>query len=388
MKTALFVFTGIVYENDSKYYTVNLTSEALHKLYFPYFDKLIVCQRIKHTDDVSNLTEVNSDDIQFICPPYKPNAISMYFLKRKKYFSFVENLVKKVDFVVQRPGILGCAAARFAEKYNKPCICEVVGHIFSSFWYHGFTGKLIALSRDFDTKRTIRKSKYVIYVTNEYLQKRYPSKGKSIGISDVEIERLDDSILDNRLKRIDSLGDSKNFKMVTVGGVNVRVKGHIYALKALKILKKKGIIITYYIVGIGDQTYLKNKAKKYGVSDQVVFTGVMEHKKIYDFLLDMDIYIQPSLHEGLPRAVVEAMSRALPCMGSSIAGIPELISDEMLFKKRDVRHICEIIGGLTTEKMKHYAKINFKKAKEFEQQVLKKKRDAFYEEFLKDNEQN
>ncbi len=385
MPKALFVFTGLVYEKDGRYYAVNLTSEVFHKLYFPYCDKLVVCQRIMHATDVSGLTEVKSEDIEYVCPPYSPSASSMYFLNKKKYFRFVENLVKQADFVVQRPGLLGCAAAKYAKKYNKPCVCEVVGDIFASFWHHGISGKFLALFRELDTRKTVRESKYTVYVTQQYLQRQYPSNGKCIGISDVEIEKLDDQILKNRLDKIDKYDDKYVCKMVTVAGVNARAKGQVYALKALKQLKEKGIIVVYYLVGEGDQSYLKTNAEKYGVSDQVVFTGAMPHKKVYEFLLDMDLYIQPSLHEGLPRSVVEAMSRALPCMGSRTAGIPELIPDEMIFEKKNVRQICHIIENLTKDKLKKYATISFERAKEFEQETLKKRRDGFFKVFLQEN---
>lgn len=219
-------------------------------------------------------------------------------------------------------------------------------------------------------------------MTQKYLQSQYPSKGKCIGISDVEIDKLEDSILHTRLKKIDNYDNNHIYKMTTVAGVNARAKGQVYALKALKKLKEKGVKVIYYLVGEGDQTYLKNKATKYGISDQVIFTGAMLHQKVYDFLLDMDLYIQPSLHEGLPRAVVEAMSRALPCLGSRTAGIPELIPEELVFVKKNVNQICSIIEGLTKERLKRYATISFERAKEFEQETLKKRRNEFFNAFL------
>lgn len=382
MTKALFVFTGIVYENENRYYTVNLTSEVFHKLYFPYCDKLVVCQRLKHTTNVSGLTEVRSTDIEYSCPPYSSSPLSMYFVNRNKYFKFIEELVKTSDFVIERPGLLGCAAAKYAKKYNKPCVCEVVGNIFASFWHHSLFGKVLAPFREMDTRKTVRDSKYTIYVTQKYLQRQYPSNGKCIGISDVEIDKLDNIILENRILKIDQYEKGYVYKMTTVAGVNARAKGQIYALKAVKKLKEKGIKIDYYLVGEGDQTYLKKKAEKYGISEQVFFTGAMPHQKVYEFLIDMDLYIQPSLHEGLPRAVVEAMSRALPCLGSRTAGIPELIPNEMVFEKKNVDQICNIIEGLTKENLKKYATISFKRAKDFEQESLKKKRDIFFKEFL------
>lgn len=156
MIKALFVFTGMVYEKDNRYYALMMTSEVFHKLYFPYCDKLIVCERLVHATDVTGLTEVKSNDIEYICPPYSPSSSSMYFINKKKYFTFIEELVKQVDFVVQRPGLLGCAAAKYAKKYNKPCICEVTGNIFASFWHHSLSGKFLAPFRELDTRKRLK----------------------------------------------------------------------------------------------------------------------------------------------------------------------------------------------------------------------------------------
>ena len=60
-------------------------------------------------------------------------------------------------------------------------------------------------------------------------------------------------------------------------------------------------------------------------------------------LTDSDIYIQPSLQEGLPRAVVEAMSTALPCIGFNTGGIPELLEPEYIVKLKNVDGIVQRI---------------------------------------------
>ena len=70
------------------------------------------------------------------------------------------------------------------------------------FWNHSLKGKLLAPFMYYTTKRCVKDSNYVVYVTNEFLQKRYPTMGKNIGCSDVELPPLDDSILDNRLNKI------------------------------------------------------------------------------------------------------------------------------------------------------------------------------------------
>jgi glycosyltransferase involved in cell wall biosynthesis len=106
--------------------------------------------------------------------------------------------------------------------------------------------------------------------------------------------------------------------------------------------------------------------------------GSLPHEQVFDFLKDMDVYIQPSKQEGLPRAVVEAMSLALPALGSSIAGIPELLSDEFMFKKGNINQIADRIRFiLDKDVLKKAATDNFNKSKEYTQEVLDQRRSKF-----------
>ena len=97
----------------------------------------------------------------------------------------------------------------------------------------------------------------------------------------------------------------------------------------------------------------------------------------------MDVYIQPSLQEGLPRALLEAMSRGLPCIGSNAGGIPELLEKKMIFKKRNVKQLCKILKNLNKEELINSANYNFKKSKLYNLSYLNNKRNNFYDKILK-----
>ena len=97
------------------------------------------------------------------------------------------------------------------------------------------------------------------------------------------------------------------------------------------------------MVGSGNADYLKNFVQKYGLSDKVVLKGQMSHNEVLSWLDSLDLYVQPSLQEGLPRSVIEAMSRACPVIGSRTAGIPELIADECIFERKNPDSIAAAV---------------------------------------------
>ena len=108
-------------------------------------------------------------------------------------------------------------------------------------------------------------------------------------------------------------------------------------------------------------------------------------KSFYDSL---DIYIQPSKQEGLPRSLIEAMSRGVPCLASNIAGNPELLGKRFLFKKGSPEKIAERINGLAQtnlQQLERISKSNFIKSnREYNMRVLNERREAFYRDFLRD----
>jgi len=168
----------------------------------------------------------------------------------------------------------------------------------------------------------------------------------------------------------------------TIGAANVRYKGQQYVIKAIYRLNKQGYDFRYQVVGGGDRSFLMSLSEKYGISDKVQFLGSMPHEKVFEYLDNIDLYIQPSKQEGLPRALVEAMSRGCPAIGSNTGGIPELLNKELTFKKGSVKELCNLLKRINKEEMLKEAKRNFEKAKEYSEDLLERSRTAFYKEFV------
>jgi len=94
------------------------------------------------------------------------------------------------------------------------------------------------------------------------------------------------------------------------------------------LLFKSGIKAKLIILGTGpDEEELKNLAKKLGIADHVLFLGYMEHSQLPKYVEMSDIFIRPSLSEGLGNSFLEAMVLGTPIIGTEVGGIPDFLKD-------------------------------------------------------------
>jgi len=100
------------------------------------------------------------------------------------------------------------------------------------------------------------------------------------------------------------------------------------------------------------------------------------------------LFVLPSRTEGLPRAMIEAMARGLPCVGSAVNGIPELLPVEDMVPPNDVPALAEKIREVLTnpERMAQMSARNLDKAREYADNVLYERRTAFYQHLKAETE--
>lgn len=106
------------------------------------------------------------------------------------------------------------------------------------------------------------------------------------------------------------------------------VKGFPHLLKAVQILTEQGLHVKLWLVGDGILNQeLRRLAQDSGVAEQVVMLG--HRQDTYELLQAMDMFVLPSLHEGIPMALLEAMAVGLPVIATRVGGIPEVIEDRV-----------------------------------------------------------
>jgi glycosyltransferase involved in cell wall biosynthesis len=125
------------------------------------------------------------------------------------------------------------------------------------------------------------------------------------------------------------VGVPSNVPLVLMVANIAEHKGHTTALRAVAILKRKGIPAQFWFAGIereGGDEYtcrLQRIVQELAVTDQVRFLG--QRNDIPDLLRAADFFVLPSRAEGLPVSILEAQASGVPVLAAPTAGIPELI---------------------------------------------------------------
>lgn len=385
MTIGLFTFDGPMYKDCNGVYCNTTITNEMFERYFSVVDKLYVVIRTFKLDGTYqelNLNKVETGEcLRIIEMPNINSPKGLIF--KKKSEKLIERYIKEADLIFLRiPSVLSDMAARLCIKFGKKYLVEVGGCSWDSYSNHGLLGKLIAPYMFFSQKHTVRNASYATYVTNRWLQNRYPTNAESISASNVYLKEFNIQKIQERIERYKKHNPSI-YRIGTIASYDVRYKGQEYIIQAIARLKKRGIIIEYDLVGAGDPTFLSALAKKSNVDNQIHFVGRLVHDKIWEWLDTIDIYAQPSKQEGLPRAVIEAMNRGCLAIGSDVAGIPELLEDDMIFQKGNIQEISNVILKLLNEP-NHEKRIwrNFNKSRDFEISLLQQSRQKIFNHYL------
>jgi len=104
----------------------------------------------------------------------------------------------------------------------------------------------------------------------------------------------------------------------------VHQKGHTHLLDAIPLVLKHHRNVEWHLVGDGDRAVeLRDKARRLGIEQAVVFHG--RQSDIPQFLSTFDCFVLPSLWEGFPNVVLEAMAAGLPVIATCVEGTDELV---------------------------------------------------------------
>ena len=194
-----------------------------------------------------------------------------------------------------------------------------------------FTDVLITINReDFDLAKRKMKAKRIAYV---------PGVG-------IDIEKFRNTVVDRAAKRKELGIPEDAIVLLSVGELN-KNKNHRVIVKTLTLLRDD--TVHYAIVGDG---VMKNDllalSRSLQVDDRVHFLGY--RNDVNEIMKCADIFVHPSLREGLPVSVMEALASGLPVTGASIRGVRDLVPSPLLAARNTESEYAEIMKGILTGK--------------------------------------
>lgn len=197
----------------------------------------------------------------------------------------------------------------------------------------------------------------------------------------VHTEEFRSEIVDKKKCREEFGFKDDDFVFMSTGQISVR-KNHEVIIRAISEIKNRKV--KYLIVGFGElQEKLKTLVKELDIEDRVVFAGYRGDVK--RLLHAVDGFAFPSLQEGLPVALMEAMSVGLPIVCSNIRGNVDLIENGkggFLLDCHDVHGFAEDMTKIASGKCKDMGNENIKNMKKFDIEAVNEHMGRLYSELL------
>ena len=364
--------------------------ELWERRFLPYFESMTVIGRKKklRPDETGVLAVSSGQNVDHILLPNIDSPVKR-FTKYTRMYKRIEEQVERADAVVIRgPVEFGMMAAKAARKLGKPYAIEMCGCAYDKTYYKGdWFNRIYAPVKYKNVQKMVHHADAVMYVTEKFLQQRYPTQGYQESASNVEIVAPPEYVINQRLEHIDAREKTLNFGMI--GNFGSGLKGLDVAIEALAIVERKrseggGLPDFHFkVLGQGMPAIWQSKLKSNGLDGKVEFCGTIPGgKEVFEWLDQIDIYLQPSFHEGLPRSLVEAMSRGCPALSSDAGGAQELLDSDFIHVRGNAEQLAEQILHFMNKRVRQEAaRENFEKAKNYTREVLVPRRAAFWENF-------
>ncbi|PCI01705.1 MAG: hypothetical protein COB76_00655 [Alphaproteobacteria bacterium] len=360
----------ILFCHDHHYYTDESDTlskgqyhNSIWQRYLDHFDDVTVLGRDggTHTGTRTGMNTASRPHVSFTLFS-DMNTLKGLLSGRKEIKKSIKKIVRTHDVILIR-GVseIGMLTFKEARRQNKIIAMENVGCSWDDMWNHGsIKAKIYAPYRFWMGKHLSKHADAVIYVSQEFLQGRYPSNASlQAAASNVQIEST--SFRDTYNVNADT-----PLKIGLIGTLKNKLKGVHIALEAFKILKSRGVDgFTFHLLGPGDANaapiHFNQSVKNLGLEKIAFHDGLRESgTPVHEWLRDLDLYIQPSFQEGVPRATIEALAQSLPAIGARAGGIPELLDPTCIVKPGDAKGLADKIEWMikNPDIRAHHAKRN------------------------------
>lgn len=278
------------------------------------------------------------------------------------------------------PSLAALATLRSIDAQDVPVMFEMIGDPAEAVrGSPGLSGTAGAALGSWIARQVIRRAKVGSYVSRQHLQRRYPARPDVLTDSISSI-RLPGSQI--RAPKVFAAAPAP-LRAILVASF-MPVKAHDVLLRGIATARNQGANVCITLVGDGPcRAACEQLAQELGIRDAVTFLGhVSERERVFELLDRHDLFVMSSLSEGMPRAMIEAMARGLPAIGSNVPGIAELLPSHQRFAVGRHDEIANLIVELarSPQLLTEAAARSHAIARQFEQETLSARRRRLLEE--------
>ena len=393
MKLLVATDTHLYKTPDGHYWCPTMFGKKFYGRYLGKFEKVRIAARCKEVDQVNEKwLQVDAPGIEFFELPFYQGPIQL----AKKYFRIkkcLKNVADSCDVAIFRmPSPTANLVYKEVKKHTSiPIGAEIIydpTDELNNKDVH-LLKKLVAYSFSLQLKDICHNANGVSYVTEFAIQKNFPSRARVLGESNCFFESFYSSI-DLPDSAFGTPRDYKNKKSFVIAHSNMSMndnrKGELVLIQALKILIQGGYDVSLVFMGDGSKrNQFEKAANDLGIDNNVNFIGLLsDPREVTQVLQSADFYVLPTLAEGLPRGIIEAMAQGLVCISSPVGGISELLDTNNLIDPLNsalyAKRIEELINN--SDEMNKLSEENIRKARKYESRLLQKRRDEFYQKLI------
>ena len=383
MRVVIAVEHRFVRTPDGAVWTQTMFAHSYWQRYFEVFDEILAVARVRDVPDVpSDWKRADGERVSFAAIPYYIGPWQ-YLFKARQVQQAARKAVRTDDAVIfyLSSQIASCIEPML-RRMGHPYGIYVISDPYDVFAPGSVNSPLRPFFR-WLSPRELRdqcaNASAAAYITEKALQRRYPPN-PGVFTAHYSMTELPDSTLATAARS--HFQEKQSLTLITVGSLAQLYKAPDVLIDAFAVCVGEGLDIKLVLVGDGQyRQKLEARAQAHGLGDRVCFKGQLTAGDAVRNQLDLaDIFVLPSHQEGLPGAMVEAMARALPCIGSTVGGIPELLPPEDMIPPGDVAALANKIREVVTnpERMARMSARNLQKAKDYRDEVLYDQRNEFY----------
>jgi glycosyltransferase involved in cell wall biosynthesis len=308
---------------------------------------------------------------------------SEYWRHRRTIRRIAQRALGEVDGIILRaPGMTSSVVWSLARRSGQAFGVEVVGDPWDALApgaaRHPLRRIFRWLFRD-HLRRQCREASATAYNTETGLRRRYPPSPGRFTTSYSCIELARDHVRSAARQDFPARGP---YRVITVASFASLYKAHDVVLKALAEAVTAGSDV--HGVFVGDGTHrpaMERLSGALGLTHRVRFLGELPAGDAVRAELDRaHLFVLPSRADTLPRAMIEAMARGLPCIGSTVGGMPDLLAVDERVAPNEPSALARAITELLRDpaRMARLSHRNLAVAARYTTEVLQARRSAFY----------